>query len=191
MNYNEEDPENLGRQSDQQSFAEFLKLLKDEFGELLRTRLLNDRIVNYFNGATIHNLVINGNMNKGGTEYYEADSRVQEEPQPMVVRRPTDDMIIEGVRRCQAFFWAGAAWAVVYRVLQSDYDESRSVNQFEEDMFLPSEGLNYRCSPRTIAMGMQNNTVLRSKPEAWEQEGAKSRILTLRDAFRGVLKELL
>ena len=85
----------------------------------------------------------------------------------------------------------GAAWAVVYRVLQSDYDESRSVNQFEEDMFLPSEGLNYRCSPRTIAMGMQNNTVLRSKPEAWEQEGAKSRILTLRDAFRGVLKELL
>lgn len=191
MNYNEEDPENLGRQSDQQSFAEFLKLLKDEFGELLRTRLLNDRIVNYFNGATIHNLVINGNMNKGGTEYYEADSRVQEEPQPMVVRRPTDDMIIEGVRRCQAYFWAGAAWAVVYRVLQSDYDESRSVNQFEEDMFLPSEGLNYRCSPRTIAMGMQNNTVLRSKPEVWEQEGAKSRILTLRDAFRGVLKELL
>ena len=77
------------------------------------------------------------------------------------------------------------------RVLQSDYDESRSVNQFEEDMFLPSEGLNYRCSPRTIAMGMQNNTVLRSKPEVWEQEGAKSRILTLRDAFRGVLKELL
>ena len=191
MNYNEEDPENLGRQGDQQSFAEFLKLLKDEFGELLRTRLLNDRIVNNFNGATIHNLVINGNMNKCGTEYYEASSRVQEEPQPMVVRRPTDDMIIEGVRRCQAFFWAGAAWAVVYRVLQSDYDESRSVNQFEEDMFLPSEGLNYRCSPRTIAMGMQNNTVLRSKPEVWEQEGAKSRILTLRDAFRGVLKELL
>ena len=191
MNNYEEDPESLGRQGDHQFLAEFLKLFKDKFDDLLRTRLQSDRIVNYFNGATIHNLVINGNMNKNGTEYYQADSRVQEESQPMVVRRPTDDMIIEGVRRCQAFFWAGAAWAVVYRVLQSDYDESRSVTQFEEDMFLPSEGLNYRCSPRAVAMGMQNNTVLRSKPEAWEKEGAKSRILTLRDAFRGVLKELL
>jgi len=185
---NEEDPENLGGHGDQQSFAEFLKLLKDEFGDLLRTRQQGGSIVNYFQGATINNLVINGNMNKKGTEYYQSGGKGAAATD---VGRPTDDMIIEGVRRCQAFFWAGAAWAVVYRVLQSDYDESRSVNQFEEDMFLPSEGLNYRCSPRTIAMGMQNNTVLRSKPEVWEQEGAKSRILTLRDAFRGVLKELL
>lgn len=29
-------------------------------------------IYNYFEGATIHNLVINGNMNKSGTEHYEA-----------------------------------------------------------------------------------------------------------------------
>lgn len=53
MNYNEEDPEELGRQGDQQSFAEILKQLKDEFGDLLRTRLQSDRIVNNFNGATI------------------------------------------------------------------------------------------------------------------------------------------
>ena len=30
----------------------------------------NGGIVNNFGGATIHNLVINGNMNKNGTEYY-------------------------------------------------------------------------------------------------------------------------
>jgi hypothetical protein len=67
---NEEDPENLGGHGDQQSFAEFLKLLKDEFGDLLRARQQGGSIVNYFQGATINNLVINGNMNRKGTEYY-------------------------------------------------------------------------------------------------------------------------
>jgi len=72
---NEEDPENLGGHGDQQSFAEFLKLLKDEFGDLLRTRQQGGSIVNYFQGATINNLVINGNMNKKGTEYYQSGGK--------------------------------------------------------------------------------------------------------------------
>ena len=30
-------------------------------------------IYNYFQGATIHNLVINGNMNKNGNDYYQEE----------------------------------------------------------------------------------------------------------------------
>ena len=37
-------------------------------------------IVNYFQGATIHNLVINGNMTRRGREYYGSEARAATQP---------------------------------------------------------------------------------------------------------------
>ena len=126
-----------------------------------------------------------------GPAYFgEGGTAEQTAPTTEAERHLTDEQIIAGVRRCQQYFWAGAAWAVIYRVLQNDYDDQRSVSQFEDDMLRPSAGLDFQCTPRAVAMGMQNNAVLRSKPEAWETQGAKSRIVTLRDEFRKALKEM-
>lgn len=48
-------------------------------------------IVNYFQGATIHNLVINGNMTKNGTENYEKDA--QQTPKSLY----TDEVIARSI----------------------------------------------------------------------------------------------
>lgn len=105
-------------------------------------------------------------------------------------RHVEDSDILAAVRLCQAEFWADSAWAVVYRILQSGYGEKRNVTQFEGDMFAKSEGLDYRCGKGCIAMGLQNNGVLRDRPEAWKDKGAKARILLLKDAFVQALEGL-
>ena len=56
-------------------------------------------------------------------------------------RHVEDSDILAAVRLCQAEFWADSAWAVVYRILQSNYGEKRNVMQFEGDMCAKSEGL--------------------------------------------------
>lgn len=106
-------------------------------------------------------------------------------------RHVEDSDILAAVRLCQAEFWADSAWAVVYRILQSNYGEKRNVMQFEGDMFAKSEGLDYRCGKGCIAMGLQNNVVLRERPDAWKDKGAKARILLLKDAFVQALEGLL
>ena len=40
-------------------------------------------------------------------------------------------------------------------------------------------------------MGLQNNVVLRERPDAWKDKGAKARILLLKDAFVQALEGLL
>lgn len=185
MNNYEEDPENLGQQGDQQSLAEFLKLFKDKFDDLLRTRLQSDRIVNNFQGVTIHNLVINGNMNKNGTEYYQAGGKRAADS------AYTDEVVIEAVKRCQPLFWASSAWAVVYRILQTEYGESRSVSQFEADMEQLTQQMDWQCSTGTIAMALRNNAVLRDKPEAWKRNGAMTRILVLKEDFGNAMEEVM
>jgi len=37
-------------------------------------------VVNYFQGATINNLIINGNMNKSGTDYYQSAATHAQKP---------------------------------------------------------------------------------------------------------------
>ena len=151
-------------------------------------------VENNFYGNINHFYKIEGNVTYNGPMSF----NLYDNGGPQITKSETttdqaisNEIIIKGVRKCQEYFWAGAAWAVIFRVLQSDFGDKRSVNQFEKEMFLPSEGLNYQCTPRTVAMGIQNNSVLRNKPETWEREGAKSRIIELRDAFRKALEELI
>ena len=48
------------------------------------------KIENYFQGATIHNLVINGNMNRSGTENYYAAAAQEGQRTP---RTYTDEQV--------------------------------------------------------------------------------------------------
>jgi hypothetical protein len=142
-------------------------------------------IVNYFQGATINNLIINGNMNKYGTEHYQSGGKAEQ------ATSYSDEQVIEAAKRCQALFWASSAWAVVYRILQSDFGELRNVSQFETDMEQLTQQMDWRCSAGTITMGLRNNPVLRDKPEEWKKNGAMSRILILQDDFGKAMKAVL
>ena len=69
-------------------------------------------IYNYFQGATIHNLVINGNMNKNGSEHYhEKDSNINknhysdEQVATALVNIVGKNKPIDSKQK-----WAGAQW---------------------------------------------------------------------------------
>lgn len=76
----------------------------------------NGGIVNYFQGATIHNIVINGNMNRSGTEHY--SNKAEEES-----RDYTDEQVACALSRIVGTGrpidskqkWAGAMWLLRWR----------------------------------------------------------------------------
>ena len=55
-------------------------------------------IVNYFQGATIHNLVINGNMTKNGTENYGRVEK-EDEPQQDSAKKITGEQLAQVIER--------------------------------------------------------------------------------------------
>lgn len=148
MNYNEEDPDNLGRQGNQQSFAEFLKLLKNEFGELLRTRQRSNRFVNYFEGATIHNIVINGTMTRQGDEhYYSKEAMAQNSYSDEVVAQALVNITGKGRPIDSKQKWAGALWVLRW---ECNYP-AKALEFCERISQLPlPEDLPYRCEYNNI-----------------------------------------
>ena len=99
----------------------------------------------------------------------------------------SDEQILSAVKQCQKDFWGASAWAVVYRVLQADYGEQRGVSKFEDDMFTLTADLDWQCKRNTVSTALDNNKVLREKPETWEAKGAMRRIIMLRDSLNDAL----
>ena len=104
-------------------------------------------IYNYFEGATIHNLVINGNMNKSGTEHYHSSES----------RRATysDDQIALALSRIvgkgkpidNKQKWAGAMWLLRW---ECDYP-SRAYDFCERIKTLPfPEEIEIACEYNNI-----------------------------------------
>ena len=104
-------------------------------------------IYNYFEGATIHNLVINGNMNKSGTEHYHSSE----------ARRATysDDQIALALSRIvgkgkpidNKQKWAGAMWLLRW---ECDYP-SRAYDFCERIKTLPfPEEIEIACDYNNI-----------------------------------------
>ena len=70
-------------------------------------------IYNYFQGATINNLVINGNMTKSGEEHYHstpADSQNQHTYNDLQVAKALTNIVGKGKAIDSKWKWAGAIW---------------------------------------------------------------------------------
>ena len=71
-------------------------------------------IVNYFQGATIHNIVINGNMTRSGKEYYNSAENKQTYTDEQITKAITacvgDDKVINNMRK-----WAGVYWCLRWK----------------------------------------------------------------------------
>lgn len=107
-------------------------------------------IFNYFQGATIHNLVINGNMSRSGTEYYHAASTTENTKQDY-----TDEQIAQAI---EAINGKGKAidskqkWAGVYWYLLWACNYPLRTQEFCERIGrLPFDGeLEFACDYRNI-----------------------------------------
>ena len=104
-------------------------------------------IVNYFQGATIHNLVINGNMTKRGTEHYHTAKTTQNGFTDEQVARAIEAICGEGKPLDSKQKWAGVQWLLRW---ECNYP-ARAREFCERIASLPlSEDLAYRCEYNNI-----------------------------------------
>ena len=142
-------------------------------------------IFNYFQGATIHNLVINGNMSRSGTEHYHAANITENTKQDY-----TDEQIARAIENCQDYFWGNSAYAVVYCLCRDDYNQELSQSGFERMVeSLPfQKKLSFMCKAGTITNAFSDNPVYKTHVSRWETQGASPRALLLLKMLRKELE---
>ena len=144
----------------------------------------NGGIVNYFQGATINNLVINGNMTKSGTENFytaQSDSKM-EDPE----REVNINTVAQALDKCKSYLWGQAALATVFCVCRDVYHLGDNASWFERKM----EQMEINCPPGTIANAMRNNPYMKKHIDNWENNGAQERVMVLMKEFKKSVEEV-
>lgn len=130
-------------------------------------------IINYFQGATIHNLVINGNMTKQGQEYYNEEKHKVTGVTPRVVGC--------ALKRCDAYVWGYAAYSVAFCVCRDSFDGwSDNATDFERKM----QGQGIVIPEGTVNSALSRHAFMKLDIDKWDENGAMERVLRLRDEFR-------
>jgi hypothetical protein len=138
-------------------------------------------IFNYFQGATINNLVINGNMTKSGSEDYhntgskEATSTV------------TAEHVVEAVKRCNGIFSSMASYAIAFCVCRDLYHLEDNMASFERG--LRQNGI--EITEGSIDTAVRRSPYMKYHVDKWEENGADERTLKRRDVFRERMEEVL
>lgn len=123
------------------------------------------KIENYFQGATIHNLVINGNMNRSGTENYGTAAPQQEthapgtgtdEQGPRAPRSYTDEQVaraleaicgegraVDQKRKFAGVYW-GLRWYCGYPVAGTEFCERVNGLPFKKGLAVTCDYNNVR-----------------------------------------------
>lgn len=142
------------------------------------------KIVNYFEGATIHNLVVNGNMTRSGTEYYYGAQPAEKRDEKPAVDLAT---IIKAVEKSKPFIWGTAALATVFCVCRDIYNLGNNMSGFERQM----RDMNIDCPPGTVSNAIRNNPYMHSPVSRWPNERAQPRVLKLVDELQKNVMEVL
>lgn len=140
-------------------------------------------IVNYFQGATIHNIVINGNMTKRGAEHYhtqEAKSMKQDTTTSGLPTRETMCQAVEaGVKA--GLWWGNQSWAVVYRVYQMKGYTGGLSDFVREAQTWPLE-LAATCTYDAVQKPIAKGTMI-GQPEKWLANGAPQQAVALAESL--------
>lgn len=135
-------------------------------------------IYNYFQGATIHNLVINGNMTKNGSEKYNSSSEK---------KNISSEQMVSALKQCGDYIWGHAAYSIIFCVCRDVYHMGDNASQYER--MLAEQGI--MIPTGTINTAMSRNQWLKFHIDSWEENGASQRALKLRDVFMEKVKTLL
>jgi hypothetical protein len=138
-------------------------------------------IYNYFQGATINNLVINGNMTKSGSEQY--DNREHQEEK----RSLTPEQVKAALDLCGTYIWGNAAYSIAFCVCRDVYHAENNASLFER--MLNEQGINIPIG--TINTAMSRNAWMKYPVDSWEENGASKRAMKLRDIFIQHVETLL
>ena len=116
---------------------------------------------------------------KGDNYYYEDRSKEEEKKDlaPAVLSRAISEV--------QPFFWGISSYAVVFCVCRDCFNYPDNMSQFERELASLSYqvGLKFLCSEGTISNTLKANPYMKLPVDKWEANGAKGRVLMLRDEF--------
>lgn len=127
-------------------------------------------IYNYFQGATIHNLVINGTMNKNASESYNSTDEI---------KRLTPEQVMKALKMCPEFFGSNASYSIAFCVCRDMFHMGDNATQFER--MLIERGVNIPLG--TINNSLSRKPYMRYAIEKWDEMNATDTVLKTRDAF--------
>lgn len=127
-------------------------------------------IYNYFQGATIHNIVINGNMNKNASESY---SRTEDK------KGITPEQVIKALRNTPEFFSTHASYSIAFCVCRDLYNMGDNATQFER--MLIEKGISIPLG--TINNALSRKPFLRYNIYKWDEKNVTASVLKARDSF--------
>lgn len=95
------------------------------------------------------------------------------------------DVLSRAISDVQSFFWGNSSYAVVFCVCRDCFDYPNNMSQFERVIASLSYQVSpkYLCSEGTISNTLNDNPYMKLPVSKWETNGAKERVLTLRDEF--------
>ena len=138
-------------------------------------------IFNYFQGATINNLVINGNMTKSGSEDYHNTGN-KETPSTV-----TPEQVVEALKGCKGIFSSMASYAIAFCVCRDLFQVGDNMASFERG--LRQNGI--EITEGSIDTAVRRNSYMKYHVDKWGDNGADERTLKRRDMFRDSINEVL
>ena len=130
------------------------------------------------NGVQISNFIMDnhGTMNVHAHE----DSSKKENKQDIA-----PDVLSRAISEVQPFFWGISSYAVLFCVCRDCFNYPDNMSQFERELANLSYLVNpkYLCSEGTISNTLKANPYMKLPVDKWEANGAKERVLILRDEF--------
>ena len=130
------------------------------------------------NGVQISNFIMDnhGTMNVHAHE----DSSKKENKQDIA-----PDVLSRAISEVQPFFWGISSYAVLFCVCRDCFNYPDNMSQFERELANLSYLVNpkYLCSEGTISNTLKANPYMKLPVNKWEANGAKERVLILRDEF--------
>lgn len=116
---------------------------------------------------------------KGDNYYYE--DRSKEENKKDIA----PDVLSRAISEVQPFFWGISSYAVVFCVCRDCFNYPDNMSQFERELANLSYQISpkYLCSEGTISNTLKTNPYMKLHVDKWESNGAKERVLILRDKF--------
>ena len=139
-------------------------------------------IFNYFQGATIHNLVINGNMTKSGPDQFNDYKGAKEKNITLNALQ-----ISQALERCSNLIWGNAAYSVVFCVCRDAFYAGNNASSFERVLY----DCGVELPEGTINAALNRNPWMKMPIDKWEGMKAMDRVLKLRDGFLQAMENII
>lgn len=97
-------------------------------------------------------------------------------------------MLRKAVSKVKQYMWATSAYSVLFCVCRDRYGYPDNMSQFEREL---PEDKSLSCTPGTISSAFRYNAYMKLNIEKWQDNGAKDRVLILKDRFIEVMDKII